>query len=291
MAPAGHAAALNHHVTRLKEEDDTFLQEGHNAAIRVMVVTLEQAAQHLQQMRNVETTGPRPSNRLMRRCLAQVADAISRCQTISDIMDRTVPITLNEYIVIDEELSQEGTELGQHLREGDSDYAIMENADWPEGSLLAYRTHSGIRVKRIIDNYEDDTPEEAAVTHAMSFLAIADEMFAEGRENALAFQKLARMVYDNAFAGFHDIDRLEFGLFMDQLRAINDDPIAVREAAITALSEEYGGAELLLIMGGEEEPRVSTEQALAVIGAGRKSGMSEGQLRALAAAMETSPTS
>ena len=289
LAPTGHAAALNHHVTRLKEETDTFLQEGHNAAIRVTVATLEQAAQHLQQMRSVETTGPRPSNRQMRRCLAQVADAISRCQAISDIMDRTVPITLNEYIVIDEELTQEGTELGKHLREGDSDYAIMENADWPEGSLLAYRTHSGIHVKRIIDNYEDHTSQEVAVTHAMSFLAIADEIYAEGRENALAFQKLARMVYDNALAGLHDIDRLEFGLFMDQLRAINDDPIAVREAAMTALSEEYGGAELLLVMGGEEKPRVSTEQALAVIGAGRNSGMSEGQLRALAAAMEYQP--
>ena len=262
---------------------------GHNAAIRVTVATLEQAAQHLQQIRNVETTGPRPSNRLMRRCLAQVADAISRCQAISDIMDRTVPITLNEDIAIDEELTQEGTELGQHLREGDSDYAIMENTDRPEDSLLAYRNHSGIHVKRIIDNYEEDTPEEVAVTHAMSFLAIADEMFAEGRENALTFQKLARMVYGNSLAGFHDVDRLEFRLFMDQLRAINDDPIAVREAAMTALSEEYGGAELLLVLGGEEKPRVSTEQALAVIGAGRNSGMSEGQLRALAAAMEYQP--
>ena len=289
LAPAGHAAALDHHVTRLKEETDTSVQEEHNAAIRVTVVTLEQAAQRLQQMRSVSTTGPRPSNRQMRRCLGQVADAISRCQEISDIMDRTVPITLNEDIAIDERLTEEGTELGQHLREGDSDYAIMENAEWPEESLLAYRNQGGIRVKRIIDNYEDDTPAEAAVSHAVSFMAIADEMFAGGAANALVFQRLARMVYDNAVAEFHDVDRLEFGLFMDALKAINDDPIAVREAAMTALSEEYNGAELLLVMGGSKETYVSKEQALAVIGAGRNSGMSEGQLRALAAAMEYRP--
>lgn len=56
-------------------------------------------------------------------------------------------------------LTQEGTELGQHLRECDSDYAIMENADWPEDSLLAYRNQGGIRVKRIIDSYETTSPQ------------------------------------------------------------------------------------------------------------------------------------
>lgn len=159
LAPAGHAAALDHHVTRLKEETDTSVQEEHNAAIRVTVVTLEQAAQRPQQMRSVRTTGPAPSNRQMRRCLAQVADAIPRCREVSDLMDRTVPITLNEDIAIDERLTQEGTELGQHLRECDSDYAIMENADWPEDSLLAYRNQGGIRVKRIIDSYETTSPQ------------------------------------------------------------------------------------------------------------------------------------
>ena len=44
LAPAGHAAALDHHVTRLKEETHPSVQEGHNAAIRVTVTTLEHAA-------------------------------------------------------------------------------------------------------------------------------------------------------------------------------------------------------------------------------------------------------
>ena len=290
LVPAGLAAALEHHVARLKEETNAFVQEEHNAAIRVTVTTLEYAAQHLQEVRSVKTTGPRPSNRQIRRCLGQVANAISRCQEISDLMDRTVPITLNKDVATDERLMQASRELGQHLREAESDYAIMENTDEPEDSLLAYRNHSGIRVKRVIDNYEDYTTEEAAVAHATSFMAIADEMIEAGAANAFAFHKLATMVYDNAVAGLHDIDRLEFGLLMDQLRDINDDPTAVREAAITALSDEHAGADLLLAMSGPEENPVSKEQALTVIEAGRNSGMSEGQLRALAAAMQYQPS-
>ena len=290
LAPAGLAAALDHHVTRLNEETNAFVQEGHNAAIRVTVTTLEYAAKHLQEVRSVKTTGPRPSNRQMQRCLGQVAAAISRCQEISDLMDRTVPITLNEDVATDDRLAQPSRELGQHLREAESDYAIMENADEPEDSLIAYRNHSGIRVKRVIDNYEDYTTEEAAVSHAASFMAIADEMVEAGTDNAIAFHKLASMVYDNAVAGLHDIDRLEFGLLMDQLRDINDDPTAVREAAMTALSDEHAGADLLLAMSDPEENPVSIEQALTVIKAGRNSGMSEGHLRALAAAMGYQPS-
>ena len=289
LVPAGLAAALDHHVARLKEETNTFVQEGHNAAIRVTVTTLEYAAQHLQEVRSVNTTGLRPSNRQMRRCLGQVAAAISRCQEISELMDRTVPIILNKDVATDERLTKESRDLGQHLREAESDYAIMENTDQPEDSLLAYRNHSGIRVKRVIDNYEDYTTEEAAVAHAASFMAIADEMIEAGAANAFAFHKLATMVYDNAVAGLHDIDRLEFGLLMDQLRDINDDPTAVREAAMTALSDEHAGADLLLAMSDPEENPVSMEQALTVIDAGRTSGMSEGQLRALAAAMGYQP--
>ena len=225
----------------------------------------------------------------MRSCLGQVAEAISRCQEISHLMDRSVPITLNEDIATDESLAQEGTGLGQNLREGDSDYAIMENHEQPEDSLLAYRNQSGIGVKRVIDNYEDYTTEETAVSHAASFMAIAAEMVEASSENAFAFYKLAIMVYDNAVAGMHDIDRFEFSLLMDQLRAINDDPTAAREAAMTALSDEHAGADLLLAMSGPEQNPVSQEQALAVIEAGRNSGMSEGQLRALAAAMEYQP--
>ena len=290
ILPAGYAAALDYHVTRLTEENDRKVQEQHNAAVRVSVITLEHAAQELQQIRNVSTTGPRPSNRQMRRCLGLASAAITRCEEIAEIMDSTVPVTLNVDIATDERLAQEGRELGEHLRTHESDYAIMENAGRPDHSLIAYHNHGGIRVKRIVDCYEDETNVETAIRHAASFMAIADEMIENDQENAATLQSIARLVYDNALAGLHHVDRLDFALFMEALRTINDDPIRLRDAALTALSEEYNGAELLLAMGANEEDAVSKRQAFAVIAAGRNAGMSEGQLRALAAAMEHHPS-
>lgn len=290
LLPAGHAAALDHHVARLKEETDQQVLEQHNSAVRVSVMTLEQAAQNLQQLRSAHTTGTGPSNRQMRRCLQQVTDAMERCGEITEIMDSTVPITLNEDIATDELLAQEARELGENLRTGESDYAIMENPGNPADSLIAYRSQNSVRVKRIIDHYEDGTPEDYAVAHALSFMQIAEDLIENGDENAPIFRSVAQLVYDNACAGMHEIDRMECALFVEALRSINDDPIQVRHAVMTALSEEYSGAELLLAVGSNEDEAVSSDQAHAVIQAARANGLPDGKLRALAYAMECHPS-
>ena len=288
--PCGHMAALEHHIAQLRR-DQPRNAESHNAAIHVSLQTLAHALHHLEQLRREKRAGIGPSKRAMNRRIGQVRSAITKAAGAQELLARTMSITLSDGVREDKALREAARQLGERLRSGPEPFLIeiTDNRNW-ENTLLAYRNPNGsVRVKRIVDHYDLETHPGEAVDHALTIRNLGLQLSAQNEENADAFLDLAGLIRDNAEGALHHVDRGEFSLFLSELRLITDDPHAVREAALVALSEEYTATDLLFAQAEPPVSTVSGEQARSVIDAGRSAGLNDGQLRALAAAMGQQP--
>ncbi len=288
VAPPGYIAMLRHHLAALSESEEAGLTSGHNMAAQDMAVSLDHQLGELAQMSRLKTSGPRPSVRQMQRCMNEIRNALQEFGQAENLIRRTR--TIRFHPAMDAADFNEGQEMARMLAGGDEKYAISLNPGQPAESIIAYDAGSCIRVKRIVDHYEDNDEAEIASEHALAFISMSEHTAEEhGARAAEQHRELARMLCYNIAADMHQVDRGEFAGMIQAMRQANNDPLAVREAAAEALLHGSSGLDLLFSLADEDEDPPSIEQAQAVINAARETGLNDGLMRALCKVMRADP--
>ena len=281
VAPPGYIAMLRHHLDALSREGQSTLAQGHSLAARDMAASLKHQLNKLNRMGRTGTGGSRPSNRQMQRCMNSIRRALQEFSQAEDLIRRTRPVRFHPEM--DHDRLDRGWELAGRLAEGEEKYTISLDPDRPQESIIAYDGGWCIRVKRIIDHYEEDGQDTwgIAMEHALALMSMTEEDPTGQR------RRLAEMLHDNVAMGMHGVDRDEFLMMVESMRRANGDPLAVREAATEALCGS-SGLDLLFALA-EEERAATAEQAQAVIGAARAAGLNEGLMRSICRVMNADP--
>jgi hypothetical protein len=100
-------------------------------------------------------------------------------------------------------------------------------------------------------------------------------------------RELAQSLSLTAAAGLHTVNREDFRDFVEALTEVNDDPNAVRKAALEALGYGHSITDLLFEPDTGGTPLVTRTQTEAVIKAAEDAGIKSGVIRAIRAAMTT----
>lgn len=293
IAPSAFSAMLNHHIDVLRQSDDINQARNHNHAAHGVALTITKQMKTLDTIASAQTTGPRPSQRQITRCLNSARDALRSYHEAKPDIDRTRPIRQSAAISATREAAPYVEEITQQMIDDGHDYAIDLNADEPEMSIIAYRSAPFIKVKFIIEHYGPDVDADTAQQHAESFIELNDHVKEEhGPEAATEHMRIASMVCMNAIAGLHQLNRNDFDGFIETLRFLNDDPIAIRHAASDAVLHGTSGIDILFEYATPIQDLTTTpEQAELVISAARDAGFSNGKLRAICGALRVNPAS
>ena len=289
---AGHAfsAILNEHILNLQAEDTNERQAtGHNLAAMGINSTAVQIIQQLQIMPKTSAAIRRATSKHVDNSMKALTEALEAYNNAPRNRERTTAIRVHQDINVTDPLYEKAQQLGEELRSTAAPYMITINPAEPQNTLVAYRKLEIINVKRAVDHYDEYDDSELAEVHAIAILESAERAGQHDESYYGPMQKLAEMVSSNATAKLHTVDRVEFSMFVEALREANDDPNAVRAAALEAAVHDYSGTDILFFCS-TPPPRSTNEQAKAITDAARQAGATAGVMRAICAALRVEHT-
>ena len=286
---AAHAfsAILSQHTSMLQADTaDERQTDGHNLAATAIASTTLNLVQSLRNIPNTSAAIRRTTKPHIQLGLNALTEALRQFDASRQIREQRAPIRLHQNIQSPGQPRLKAAELGTELRSQQQDFLISLDIRNPRDTLIAYRDSSTIAVKRIIDHYDEFDSSDLAKTHATALLHAIDLVELQEGSAANGLQRLAELLYFNAVAELHNVDHTEFSNFVEALFEANEDPHAVREAALEAVFHGHGGVEILTLGSPTNNPLVSVAQAKRITETAQQTGVTPGVMRAICAAMQ-----
>ena len=281
------SAILSQHTSMLQADvADERQTDGHNLAATAIASTALDLVQSLHNIPNTSAAIRKTTRPHIQRGINALTEALRQFDDSRQIREQRAPIRLHQNIYSPGQPRLKATELGTELRSQQQDFLISLDIRNPRDTLIAYRNSGIIAVKRIIDHYDEFDSSDLATTHATALLHTIDLVELQEGSAADTLQRLAELLYSNAVAELHNVDHTEFSNFVEALFEANEDPQAVREAALEAIFPGHSGVEILFLDSPTNNPLVSVEQAKIITDAAQQAGVTPGVMRAICAAMQ-----